>query len=90
MSNGINSALQAAEPTRFNWTRHRGQAIAALIAAHATALVPLDLDITDGSCHTLLRLRGNQLVVYANLSSTQVEPTPHVMVFGLHHVAPPP
>ena len=81
---------QAANLSNFDWKRHRGQAVAILIAAHASAQVPLDLDVTDGSVHTLLRLRGNQVVVYANLSSTQVEPTPHVMVFCLHDMARPP
>ena len=82
--------LQTASPSSFKWTRHRGQAVAILIAAHATAQVPLDLDVTDGEVHTLLRLRSKQLVVYANLTSTQVELTPHVMVFGLHDRARPP
>ena len=85
----LQTHLQTASPS-FNWTRHRGQAVAILIAAHATAQVPLDLDVTDGSVHTLLRLRGKKLVVYANLTSTQVALTPHVMVFGLHDRACPP
>ena len=69
---------QTPSSTGSLWPQHRAQVIVVLIAAHCTALtarVPLDLDLTDGTVHNLLRLRGEELLVYENLSSTDVGPT---------------
>ena len=48
------------------------QVICCLLAAHAMCQLPLDLDLTDGQQHHLLRLRGDLLLVYEGCTPTQV------------------
>ena len=50
----------------------RAQAVCCLLAAHAMCQLPLDLDLTDGKQHHLLRLRGDQLLVYEGCTPKQV------------------
>ena len=65
-------AQAEANPGTLPFSKGRAQAIAAILAAHAYAMMPLDLDLTDGEVHHILLLRGDELVVYENSSPTQV------------------
>ena len=42
----------------------RAQVVCCLIAAYAMCQFPLDLDLSDGKRHHLLRLRGDRLLEY--------------------------
>lgn len=42
-----------------------------MLAAHAMCQLPLDVDLTDGKQHHLLRLRGDLLFVYEGCMPTQ-------------------
>ena len=50
----------------------RGQAIIELLAANAFGNCPVLLDLTDGNLHYLYTVRDQQLVVWSELSPTQV------------------
>ena len=54
----------------FNGKR-KGQAIVALLAAHALTDYPVLLDLTDGVTHHLLQLTGTSLIAWTNLSPQQ-------------------
>ncbi|DBA72461.1 TPA: hypothetical protein ACH3X2_010484 [Trebouxia sp. C0005] len=59
-------------PRQYSFKEGRGQVICCLLAAHAMCQLPLDLDLTDGKQHHLLRLRGDLLLVYEGCTPTQV------------------
>ena len=63
---------KAAEPRPYTFDDSRGHAICCLLAAHAMCQLPMDLDLTDGRQHHLLRLRDHMLLVYEACTPTQV------------------
>lgn len=71
------SCVQAevAVPRQYSFKEGRGQVVCCLLAAHAMCQLPLDLDLTDGKQHHLLRLRGDLLLVYEGCTPTQVRQT---------------
>ena len=70
----LDSSVQAevAAPRQYSFKEGRGQVVCCLLAAHAMCQLPLDLDLTDGKQHHLLRLRGDLLLVYEGCTPTQV------------------
>ena len=62
-------------PRQYSFKEGRGQVVCSLLAAHAMCQLPLDLDLTDGNQHHLLRLRGDLLIVYEGCTPTQVRRT---------------
>ena len=70
----LNTYMQAevTTPKEYTFKEGRGQVICCLLAAHKMCQLPLDLDLTDGKRHHLLRLRGNQLLVYQGCTPKQV------------------
>ena len=70
----LDSHVQAevAAPRQYSFKEGRGQVVCCLMAAHAMCQLPLDLDLTDGKHHHLLRLRGDLLLVYEGCMPTQV------------------
>ena len=64
-----------AAPSQYAFNEGRGQVVCCLLAAHAMCQLPLDLDLTDGKQHHLLRLRGDLLLVYEGCTPTQVRQT---------------
>ncbi len=70
----LDSRVQAdvASPRQYSFDEGRGQAVCCLLAAHAMSQLPLDLDLTDGKQHHLLRLRGDMLLVYEGCTPKQV------------------
>ena len=70
----LDSCVQAevAAPRQYSFKEGRGQVVCCLLAAHAMCQLPLDLDLTDGQQHHLLRLRGDLLLVYEGCTPTQV------------------
>ena len=72
-----NSALllqaRAVPPKEYTFGEGRAQVVCCLIAAYAMCQFPLDLDLSDGKRHHLLRLRGDQLVEYLNCTPKQVQ-----------------
>lgn len=75
----ITSAMQVecmqaevAAPRPYTFEEGRDQAVCCLLAAHQLCQLPLDLDLTDGKHHHLLRLRGDFLLVYEDCTPTQV------------------
>ncbi len=73
----LDSHVQAevAVPRRYSFKEGRGQVVCCLLAAHAMSQLSLDLDLTDGKQHHLLRLRGDLLLVYEGCMPTQVRQT---------------
>jgi hypothetical protein len=63
-------ASEASQRTLLS--RHYGQTVMALIAAVAVNPVPLDLVLTDGYRYVILRFRNDLLLVYEDLTATQV------------------
>ena len=61
---------RAVPPEEYNFAAGRAQAVCVLIAAHAVC--PLDLDLTDGKRHHLLRLRGDHQPGYLDCTPKQV------------------
>ena len=61
-----------ATPRQYTFKEGRGQVVCCLLAAHAMCQLPLDLDLTDGTRHHLLRLRGDLLLVYEGCTPKQV------------------
>ena len=61
-------------PKEYTFKEGRGQVVCCLLAAHKMCQLPLDLDLTDGKRHHLLRLRDNQLLVYQGCTPNQVSP----------------
>ena len=51
--------------------KHKGQAILALLAAHAMNSYPVLLDLTDGVVHHLLQLVGTSLIAWTHLTPQQ-------------------
>ena len=70
----LDSHVQAevATPRQYSFKEGRGQVVCCLLAAHAMCQLPLDLDLTDGRMHHLLRLRGDLLLVYEGCTPKQV------------------
>ena len=70
----LDSRVQAevAAPRQYSFKEGRGQVVCCLLAAHAMCQLPLDLDLTDGKHHHLLRLRDDLLLVYEECTPTQV------------------
>jgi len=70
----LDSHVQAevATPRQYSFEEGRGQVVCCLLAAHAMCQLPLDLDLTDGKQHHLLRLRGDMLLVYEGCTPKQV------------------
>ena len=70
----LNPRMQAelTEPEEYTFQEVRGQAICCLLAAHKMCQLALVLDLTDGKRHHLLRLRGNELLVYQGCTPKQV------------------
>ena len=64
-----------ATPRQYTFKEGRGQVVCCLLAAHAMCQLPLDLDLTDGTHHHLLRLRGGLLLVYEGCTPKQVGQT---------------
>lgn len=64
-----------ATPRQYTFKEGRGQVVCCLLAAHAMCQLPLDLDLTDGTHHHLLRLRGDLLLVYEGCTPKQVSQT---------------
>lgn len=58
--------------TPYDFEEGRPQAVCCLLAAHAMTQCPMDVDVTDGKQHHLLRLRGEHLLVYEGCSPKQV------------------
>ncbi|DBA98726.1 TPA: hypothetical protein ACH3X1_014499 [Trebouxia sp. C0004] len=54
---------EVATPRQYSFEEGRSQVVCCLLAAHAMCQLPLDLDLTDGKQHHLLRLRGDMLLV---------------------------
>ena len=73
----LHSCVQAevAAPRQYSFKEGRGQVVCCLLAAHAMCQLPLDLDLTDGKQHHLLRLRGDLLLVYEGCTPAQVRRT---------------
>ena len=73
----INAALllqaRAVPPKEYTFGEGRAQVVCCLIAAYAMCQFPLDLDLSDGKRHHLLRLRGDQLMEYLNCTPKQVQ-----------------
>ena len=71
----LDSCVQAevAAPRQYSFKEGLGQVVCCLQAAHAMCQLPLDLDLTDGQQHHLLRLRGDLLLVYEGCTPTQVQ-----------------
>ncbi|DBB15509.1 TPA: hypothetical protein ACH3X3_003730 [Trebouxia sp. C0006] len=65
--------LQAgvATPRQDFFEDGRSPAVCCLLAARAMSQLPLDLDLTDGKQHHLLRLRGRMLLVYEGCTPKQ-------------------
>ena len=72
MNHHLHVQAEVATPRQYSFKEGRGQVICCLLAAHAMCQLPLDLDLTDGKQHHLLRLRGDQLLVYEGCTPTQV------------------
>ena len=51
--------------------KRKGQAILALLAAHALNSYPVLLDLTDGGVHHLLQLAGTSLIAWTHLTPQQ-------------------
>lgn len=70
----LDSHVQAgvATPRQDSFEDGRGPAVCCLLAARAMSQLPLDLDLTDGKQHHLLRLRGHMLLVYEGCTPKQV------------------
>ena len=66
---------EVATPRQYSFKEGRGQVICCLLAAHAMCQLPLDLDLTYGKQHHLLRLRGDLLLVYEGCTPKQVRQT---------------
>ena len=66
---------EVATPRQYSFNEGRGQVVCCLLAAHAMCQLPLDVDLTDGKVHHLLRLRGNLLLVYEGCTPKQVRQT---------------
>ncbi len=64
--------VEVAAPRPYTFKEGRGQVICCLLAAHAMCQLPMDMDLTDGKQHHLLRLRDDQLLVYEGCTPTQV------------------
>ena len=62
-------------PRQYSFMEGRGQVVCCLLAAHAMCQLPLDVDLTDGKQHHLLRLRGDLLFAYEGCTPTQVRQT---------------
>ena len=58
------------EQTTFSGKR-KGQAVMALLAAHALNNYPVLLDLTDGVVHHLLQLTGTSLIAWEDLTRQQ-------------------
>ena len=63
---------EMAAPRPYTFKEGRGHVICCLLAAHAMCQLPMDMDLTDGKSHHLLRLRGDQLLVYEGCTPKQV------------------
>lgn len=63
---------EVAEGRPYTFDEGRAQAICCLLAAHAMCQLPMDIDLTDGRQHHLLRLRDYMLLVYEGCTPTQV------------------
>ncbi|KAL3142200.1 hypothetical protein ABBQ38_002550 [Trebouxia sp. C0009 RCD-2024] len=62
---------EVAEGRPYTFDEGRAQAICCLLAAHAMCQLPMDIDLTDGRQHHLLRLRDYMLLVYEGCTPTQ-------------------
>ena len=72
---GSCTQAEVTEPRQYSFEEGRAQVVCCLLAAHAMCQLPLDLDLTDGKQHHLLRLRGDLLLVYEGCTPTQVRQT---------------
>ena len=72
---GFCAQAEVATPRQYLLNEGRGQVICCLLAVHAMCQLPLDLDLTDGKQHHLLRLRGDLLLVYEGCTPKQVRQT---------------
>ena len=72
MNHHFHVQAEVAKPRQYSFEEGRGQVICCLLAARTMCQLPLDLDLTDGKQHHLLRLRGDQLLVYEGCTPTQV------------------
>lgn len=52
-------------------TAHRGQCVSSCLGAYAYNRFPLLLDLTDGEVHHMLRVHGNELIVWECLMPQQ-------------------
>ena len=75
MNHHFHVQAEVATPWQYSFEEGRRQVICCLLAAHAMCQLPLDLDLTDGKQHHLLRLRGDQLLVYEGCTPKQVSQT---------------
>ena len=64
---------RAVPAKEYTFGEGRAQVVCCLIAAYAMCQFPLDLDLTDGKRHHLLRLRGELLLEYLDCSPKQVK-----------------
>ena len=64
-----------ATPRQYTFKEGRAQVVRCLRAEHAMCQLTLDLDLTDGTHHHLLRLRGDSLLVYEGCTPKQVGQT---------------
>ena len=60
----------------LNFDDGRAQVICAVLAGAALCQTPLVMDLTDGEVHHLLRLEGQELVVYRDCTPKQVIGSP--------------
>ena len=72
---GFCMQAEVGTPREYTFEEGQGQAVCCLLAAHAMCQPPLDLDVTDGKHHHLLRLRGHMLLVYEECTPKQVSQT---------------
>ena len=66
------SEFTTTNPRELAFTgKRKGQAILALLAAHAMNSYPVLLDLTDGVVHHLLQLVGTSLIAWTHLTPQQ-------------------
>ncbi|KAK9809894.1 hypothetical protein WJX72_001176 [[Myrmecia] bisecta] len=57
-------------PQKFDFSgRPKGQSTMELLAAYSIAQHPVDVMLTDGHVHHIMRLRGNKILYWANLTA---------------------
>lgn len=73
MLNNLSGNLQANIVNRaLAFDDGRAQVICAVLAGAALCQTPLLMDLTDGEVHHLLRLQGQELVVFQDCTPKQV------------------